>query len=410
MSTWFGERKPILLNKDGWRAGLYATAALFLAPLYFTPLILMIAGVVGVAVFLIGLALIPAATFAARWAIHLERGALRIAGEEIPPPRHNPGWRGLVDGRAWRTLGHSAALAFWSLGAGGLVAGLLLIAFLLVNLPWIATMIPIDYANINGFPISFGASAFGIPAGLAIATGALHLARWSVRSEALVGRWFQGEGGRLRLQRRIETLESTRTAMIDAAAAERARIERNLHDGAQQRLLAVALAVSRAKRIGDTDMEKTRRLLDTAQSEAQAAVQELREIARGAHPPILTERGLVAAVVSAAGRHPAPVELDIELDERPSPRIEALGYYVVSEALANAAKHAGAASVTITLSRAADDLEVRIVDDGMGGAQLSPGGGLAGLADRVHAVDGTFALQSPLGGPTEMKATIPWEA
>ncbi|GIF42852.1 sensor histidine kinase [Actinoplanes xinjiangensis] len=414
MPNWTGERRPFLLRRARWGASLSTTLSLLLTPLYFLPLILMITGVAGIAIFLAGIPLIPLATFTARGVIHVERQVVKLAGAAIPTPGSSPGWRGLIDGRAWRTLGHSTALAFWSLGAGSLVATLLLLSFLLVNLPWIATMIPIDYANIGGFPISYGASAFGVPIGLLLATGTLHLAGWAVRAEAAAGRWFQGEGNTLRLRRRIATLESSRTAMIDAAAQERARIERNLHDGAQQRLLAVALAVSRARRIGDSDKEKVRRLLDTAQTEARAAVQELRDIARGAHPPVLTDRGLVAAVAATAGRHPCPVELDIDLDERPSQRIEALGYYVISEALTNAAKHAGAAPVTIRLARTTDAtgdrLQVHVIDEGTGGAEITPGGGLAGLTDRVRAVDGIFCLESPLGGPTEVKAIIPWHA
>ncbi|MEU8258094.1 histidine kinase [Micromonospora inaquosa] len=413
MNKWFGERKPVLLREDGWRASAYLLVSLSLVPLYLVPFLLMVTGVIGIAAFLIGLTLIPVATFAARWAVRLDRAALLIAGVQTPDPAPTPGLRGFVDGRAWRAFAHSIAIAFWSLGVGTLVTALLLIAFTLVNMPWIATMIPIDYANIRGFPISYGASVVGIPLGLLLATGTLHLARWAVLVRTTFGRWIQGEDETVGLQRRIATLESTRAALVDAAAGERARIERNLHDGAQQRLLTVALAVSRAKRLGDTDMAKTRQLLDTAQAEATAAVQELRAIARGAHPPILTERGLVAAIVAAAGRHPSPVELDIDLPERPSRRIEAMGYYVVSEALANAAKHAGAAPVTIKLSRIADasgdQLEVRIIDEGMGGAELTANGGLTGLADRVHAVDGIFEVESPPGGPTEVRAILPWE-
>ncbi|GLY02170.1 histidine kinase [Actinoplanes sp. NBRC 101535] len=403
-----------LLRGSGWRASLALTVSVLLTPLYLVPTLLFLVGIAGVAVFLSGLLLIPLATVAARGVVRVERQVLRIAGAEIPAPAYSPGWRGVFDRCAWRTLMHSAALVLWSLGAGGLVTVLLLTAFVLVNLPWIATMIPIDRANIGGFPISYGASALGVPAGLLLASGSLHLAEWAIRGEIALAYVAQGEGGVLRMRRRIAALEATRTGMVDAAAEERARIERNLHDGAQQRLLAVALAISRAKRIGDKDPEKTRTLLDTAQTEALAAVQDLRDIARGAHPPILTERGLVAAVTEAAGRHPTPVQLDVQLDERPSRRIEALGYYVVSEALANAAKHADAAPVTVRLCRTADAsgdrLQIRIVDAGSGGAEITPGGGLTGLAGRVHAVDGSFHLHSPPGGPTEVKAIIPWQA
>lgn len=198
--------------------------------------------------------------------------------------------------------------------------------------------------------------------------------------------------------------------MVDAAEQERRRIERNLHDGAQQRLLSVAMTLGRAKSRFAKDPGKAMLLLNTAHDDAKAAMQELRDVTRRLHPAVLEEQGLEAALVSIAARSPVPVDLQVDLRERSTARAEAIAYYVISEALTNVAKHAAASQTTVKVFRQNDQLRIAVVDDGVGGAEPARGTGLIGLRDRVHAVDGHLTFSSPLGGPTVVNAALPWEA
>jgi signal transduction histidine kinase len=202
--------------------------------------------------------------------------------------------------------------------------------------------------------------------------------------------------------------------MVDAAEAERRRIERDLHDGAQQRLLLVTMTLTRARARFDRDPALARQLLDQASAEAREVMAELREVARGLHPRVLTDHGLDAALPVAAGRCPVPVRVDTDLPDRPSPRAEGVAYYVACEALTNVAKHARAASASVRAERVAarsgDLLRLTVRDDGAGGADPDSGTGLYGLWDRVAAVDGTLAVRSPVGGGTTLTADIPWRA
>ncbi|APU14870.1 MULTISPECIES: sensor histidine kinase [Actinoalloteichus] len=214
------------------------------------------------------------------------------------------------------------------------------------------------------------------------------------------------------LRRQVEELRERRLRMVDAAEAERRRLERDLHDGAQQRLLSVTMTLTRARaRIGK-DTAAAEVLLAEAHQEAKAAMTELRDLARGLHPAILTDHGLDGALPAVASRCAVPVGLDVELDSRPSARTEGVAYFVVSEALTNITKHSEATTASVRLHRDGERLWIRIADDGVGGATVdgAPGGGLAGLIDRVWAVDGELALSSPPGGPTVVTVDLPWEA
>lgn len=221
------------------------------------------------------------------------------------------------------------------------------------------------------------------------------------------------------LTRRVEELTVSRARVVDAAEVERQRIERDLHDGAQQRLIAVAVAIGRAKvrlRAAGADADpEVLRLLNQAHADAKTAITELRDLTRGLHPPVLTDRGLDAALSALAGRLPIPAEIsvaaDLTGDRRPPAAIESAAYFVVSEALTNAAKHSGASKITVRISRlGADRMVVEVIDDGRGGARFSAGGGLAGLAGRVQGIDGTFTVDSPPGGPTMIRAELPCES
>jgi signal transduction histidine kinase len=213
-------------------------------------------------------------------------------------------------------------------------------------------------------------------------------------------------GANERLTARVDTLEQTRAGMVAAADAERRRIERDLHDGAQQRLVALAMTLGRARATEDTTLSK--RLLDEAHGEAKEALVELRNLARGIHPAVLTDRGLDAAVSALAARSPVPVAVDVDLPRRADPAIEAIAYFVVAEALTNVAKHSGATRAWLTLGLEGPDLVVEVLDNGHGGANPD-GGGLRGLRDRVRAVDGSVTLTSPPHAGTTLRVELPCE-
>ncbi|MFC9928342.1 sensor histidine kinase [Streptomyces sp. NPDC127190] len=210
------------------------------------------------------------------------------------------------------------------------------------------------------------------------------------------------------LERRIAELESDRGIVVDTAAADLRRIERDLHDGAQARLVNLAMGLGLAKEKLLEDPDAAAEMVAEAHGEVKLALQELRDLARGIHPAVLTDRGLDAALSSVAARCTVPVRVTVELPARPAPAIEGIAYFTVSELLQNISKHSGARSASVDVWRSADRLLMQVRDDGRGGARLDGGSGMRGLADRLGAVDGLFAVDSPDGGPTVITAELPW--
>lgn len=210
------------------------------------------------------------------------------------------------------------------------------------------------------------------------------------------------------LRRDVERLRESRAAAVDLEASELRRIERDLHDGAQQRLVALAIDLGRAEDRIESDPAGAKALIIKARGEARLALAELRDLVRGAAPAILLDRGLVAALGAVAGASPIPVSVggSLAADERLPAGVERAAYFVVAEALTNAAKHSGATRCDVVIDRTPTGVTVEVRDDGRGGATVVPGGGLAGLRDRVEALDGTLAVSSPPGGPTVVRVDI----
>jgi PAS domain S-box-containing protein len=204
-----------------------------------------------------------------------------------------------------------------------------------------------------------------------------------------------------------EQLAASRARIVEASDAERRRLERNLHDGAQQRLQALSLTMRLAQRRLAEDSDEVHGLLDTAVDELAAALTELRELARGIHPAMLAERGLAAALQGVVQRAPLPVEIETVPDERLPESVEVAAYYLVSEVLVNVAKHSHASAATVAVSRIGDRAIVEVTDDGIGGADLTRGSGLRGLADRIGALGGGLVVDSRRGAGTTIRATIP---
>jgi signal transduction histidine kinase len=239
----------------------------------------------------------------------------------------------------------------------------------------------------------------------------LPLVPWVIRGTAAVdaalARALLSPSRRDELEEQIGTLRETQARSVDIAMADRRQIERDLHDGAQQHLLALGMDLGMALEKFETDPEGARELLGSAHHEVQRAVQELRNLARGIHPAVLTDRGLDAALSSLAARSPVRVRLQTHLDGRPPASIEATAYFIVGEALTNAARYANASVVDVRVRQAGGRLVLEIADDGVGGAEVRPGGGLAGLVDRASSVEGTLRVTSPSGGPTLVTAELP---
>ncbi|MFD7405589.1 sensor histidine kinase [Streptomyces sp. NPDC059866] len=212
------------------------------------------------------------------------------------------------------------------------------------------------------------------------------------------------------LERRIAELESDRGVVVDTAAADLRRIERDLHDGAQARLvnLAMGLGLAKEKLLEGQSDELVAAMVEEAHGEVKLALQELRDLARGIHPAVLTDRGLDAALSAVASRCTVPVQVTVDLKSRPAEAIEGIAYFTVSELLQNVSKHSGATSASVDVWRTEERLLIQVGDNGRGGAGLDGGTGMRGLAERLDAVDGLFVIESPRGGPTLITAELPW--
>jgi signal transduction histidine kinase len=211
---------------------------------------------------------------------------------------------------------------------------------------------------------------------------------------------------RSHVARLVEELRASRARLVEAGDTERRRLERNLHDGAQARLLGLLLLLGDARRRVGADSDAAA-LLDRALAELKTSLAELRELARGIHPAVLSERGLEPALRALADRVPVPVTLETDADQRLPPPVEVAAYFVVAEALANVAKYARASEARVAVRRTNGRVTVEVTDDGVGGADAARGSGLRGLADRIGALDGTLSLESPAGRGTRLQVEIP---
>jgi signal transduction histidine kinase len=227
-----------------------------------------------------------------------------------------------------------------------------------------------------------------------------------MKARAAIDRFFLTQGRTELLEERVQVLTESRASSVDHSAAELRRIERDLHDGAQARLVALGMNLGMAEDLFASDPEGARKLVQEARVTMGAALGDLRSVVRGIHPPVLADRGLEAALASLADQSALPVTVDAQVGPRLPGAVETAAYFVVAEALANAAKHSGASRIAVDVARRGDTLDVRVEDDGRGGADPS-GSGLTGMRRRVEALDGTLAVTSPEGGPTIVRAELP---
>ena len=382
----------------------------------------------GLALTLLGVPIFVLGMRGARGLAGMYRSVARgLLGLDVtaPPPRRRglsvfqTVTEALTDSMGWRALLYmliklplaivtvAAAAVLWSYGLG------------LLTYPIWWRLLPTQ-AGTNGtakHSIGVAGSVFldTVPSALSTAIVGLIVllvAPWVVHGLVTLDRLLiQGLLGATTLTERVRDLELSRNQAIDDAAASLRRIERDLHDGTQARLVSLAMKIGLAKEElsgvrGPVDMMRVRAAIDAAHQSAKAALTEVRDLARGIHPPAL-DRGLDAALATLAARSPVPVELDVDLKTRPSAAVETIAYYCVAELLTNVAKHSGARHAQVTVDQSGERMRVRVTDDGDGGACRDNGTGLLGLAERVHTVDGRLDVESPDGGPTVIDIEMP---
>jgi signal transduction histidine kinase len=330
------------------------------------------------------------------------------------PPLVATTWLGRLRERAlcwprWKEMIHHVVALPSGLLAFGVVFGVWCGSLALIGLPAYVQALPGGSAKFGVFELHQGMGAV-----LAAAVGVVGVvvAPWVTRTVSrALGAWaalLLGPGREAVLEETVSRLETSRSAAVDSAEAERRRIERDLHDGAQQRLVALAAGLGEARvKLDEGDIDAGRALVTGAHAEAKAALKEIRDLVRGIHPVILEDRGLDAALSAVVARAPVPVTLAVDLAERPSAVAESTAYFVVNEALTNVARHASATRADVGVARSGDRLVIEVRDDGVGGADASKGTGLQGLRDRVAAVGGTMHVISPDGGPTTVSVEVP---
>jgi signal transduction histidine kinase len=323
-----------------------------------------------------------------------------------------------------------------SLGGAGLRAPLLAltdpvrwryVGFIAVNV----LLAPVLFA-FGSFPLSFVVQAVlgdgvlngpGFSIGTGVNPGALgilalplaaffagaipRVALWMASLKAQIGNWFIGTDRLAAAEQRVSALSTQRSEILDAVASERRRIERNLHDGVQQQLVAIGLDLGMAEQQIDRDPERARELIGNARSKVQGSIGELRQLGRGLHPAILEDRGIDAALSAVVSGSSIPISVQVDPDLDLSTDVSETVYFVANEAIANVLKHAGARVASVHVVKVAANVRVTIHDDGVGGVDATKGTGVAGIRARVNAVDGTLTVVSPPGGPTTLTAEIP---
>jgi signal transduction histidine kinase len=400
----------VLVDPMTWRAAPYLLVSVASGFGWFIVLSFAVPISLALTVVWVGVPLAMATVLMWRGGAMLERRMLGAAfGIRIRDPyRHRPeGGVGahiqwlVTDPATWKDLGYLLMLLPLGLVEAVATAGLLLATGMTLFAPLLITIEEAmgsgDYV-FDDWIAAWVASFFGILL--------LVLTAYLMRGMA----WLHGTLAAVLLGgSEEERLRASRARGIDAAEAERRRIERDLHDGAQQRLLSVAVDLGRAQAKFDAEPDEARMLIAQAHAGTKAAIAELRNLARGIHPAILSDRGLDAALSGLAARAPIRVDVSVDLAERPPAAVESIAYFIVAEALANMAKHAAATEASVSVFRDKHCVVVDVWDNGVGGALVTPGGGLSGLADRAATIDGMLVLHSPIGGPTIVRAELPCE-
>jgi signal transduction histidine kinase len=397
--TWF---RP-LAAAEGWKALVFLFASAVAAPFVFAAMVVFGAVTFGLLFVVVGFLLIVPFFRVVEALTGLERQLAAFAGHEIEPravvPLRGVGPRAisqaLTDPVRWRQVGFVAAnvvLAFLLFGFGSFPL-------------WIVVQVVFGDGIFGGTGIALS-NLVAIPL-VVVAAGAIpRIAIWTSGLKAQIDTWFLGVDRLAAAERRVSDLSIQRQDILDAVASERRRIERNLHDGVQQQLVAIGLDLGMAANQIDRDPEAAKELIVSARQKVQGSIGELRQLGRGLHPAILEDRGIDAALSAIVGGAPIPISVHVDPDLDLSTDVAETVYFIVNEAIANVLKHARARVASVHVVKVAANVRVTVHDDGVGGADPAGGTGILGIRARVRAVDGTFSITSPAGGPTTLVAEI----
>jgi signal transduction histidine kinase len=405
----------LLISAEPWLSLIFMILSFAVGLFWFVVLVTLIATGAGLAITLVGLPLLAGTLILWTYGARLERFRVNaLLGVHIENP-----YRPLPQGSNWTRFKTRALDPYTWLDLLYLFLmfpiGIAEFVISVTTVSFVGAMIsmPVYYRFADG-PVIGSYHINTLPAALAgMVVGFILLFLMPYvfvgvgRGHAWLARMLLGVNREAELSARVGELSESRSRAAGASVNELQRIERDLHDGAQQRLVKLSMDLGLAREKLATDPAMAESLITEAHEEAKRAMAEIRDLARGIHPAVLTDRGLDAAISALAGRSPVPVTVVVCLSERLPAPVESTAYFIVAEALTNVARHSQATEAHVILKRAGDTLNIDIVDDGVGGADTTQGTGLAGLRDRLAAFDGTLTVNSPSGGPTRIHAELP---
>jgi signal transduction histidine kinase len=404
------------LSIEPWLALIFMFTSFALGVFWFVVLVAVLATGLSTAPTVIGIAILIAAPFGWMYGAKFERLRVRaLLGTDISDPYarvpRDAKWlekikARMLDRYTWQDLLYLFLL--FPIGVAQFVIAVVILAvaptFAAAPI-WYALGGEVDVAG-TGLNRWLVVSLLCV-VGLLLVAAAPYIFIGIGRSHAWLARKLLGRDREAELEARVDELTVSRTHALDSAVVDLRRIERDLHDGAQQRLVKLSMDLGLAKELMETDPDGAKALIGEAHEESKRAMQEIRDLARGIHPAILTDRGLRPAITALAARSAVPVEVNVTVDERLSSPVESAVYFIVAEALTNVARHSQATSATVSIRRFGDLLFIDIEDDGVGGADIGRGSGLTGLQDRVSALEGRVIVESPPGKGTLVRVEIP---
>jgi signal transduction histidine kinase len=392
-----------LTKPEGWKAlgylfvGMLSSIGFFVATLAGGAITLGLS-FIGVGLLLVGPWFAMVTAFA-----NAERAMAGWVGYEIPPRDRKAagalGWRSITDPERWRMVAY--------VGANVIIAPIL---FALGSFCYsLVVRVAGGWGSLffDFFPFNALAGILMLVIAIVALGAAPRVVLWVAAFKANVTAWFLGPDKLALAEQRVTVLSTQRQDILDAVASERRRIERNLHDGVQQQLVAIGLDLGMAERQLERDPDRARELVVQAREKVRGSIGELRQLGRGLHPAILEDRGIDAALSAIVSSAPIPVSVQVDDDLDLDTDVAETVYFIANEAIANVLKHAEARVASIHVSRVAANVRVLVHDDGRGGADAGRGTGLAGIRARVNAVDGSMSISSPSGGPTTVVAELP---
>ncbi|MDW3216095.1 MAG: histidine kinase [Ilumatobacteraceae bacterium] len=401
-----------LTEREGWMALVYLFAGALVSPFLFGFMMAAAALTFGLSFVVVGLLLIVPTFLLIEVFVKLERSLAALAGHRIEMrptatlegSRITAPLRALTDEVRWRQAGFIAA---------NVVIAPVLFAFGSFPFSFVTQVL---FGDVLVFGLDFGIGSdlgvgttgiLALPLAAFFAGAIPRVAIWMAGIKAQIAGWFVGTDRLALAEERVSLLSSQRSDILDAVASERRRIERNLHDGVQQQLVAIGLDLGMAEQQIEQHPDRAKELIGNARSKVQGSIGELRQLGRGLHPAILEDRGIDAALSAVVSGSSIPISVQVDPDLDLSTDVGETVYFVANEAIANVLKHAQARVASVHVAKVAANVRVTIHDDGIGGVDASRGTGIAGIRARVNAVDGSLTITSPSGGPTTLIAEIP---